>query len=552
VSTQIQIRRDTTTNWEDANPTLADGEIGFDTAVKRFKVGDGVTPWNGLDYTAGGGSDGGGGGSTADAVAVGEMSTGDMVVANADGTVSIVAGNELAAAVNAPVNATPDDSTQPDDVSAVVCMDLKNNRVVIASQALSANRGQVIVGEISGETISFGAPVIYISEDVRNIGIVYEPVAEKVVVTDRRSSGTRITATVLNILPETNSATIIDTDDSIWNTTTRDSSNNPIFDESSGHVLVSYSDDQGGNYVSIAAFKLRANGVIDSAIRTRLTNLGKAINKVPQIVRDPSSGRLVLCFKKDGNPYASDFATGTVSESGAASFIDSGVKTDFKVNDIVYLFYDPTSESILCVFYDSDATAIVAFPLKVSASNGALDLGEPVTLGVNKGGTDIRDQSACYNPITGRFVVTTTPAYGAGQKGGYVEAWISESGEVGVSTPKDNDIQKAHLAYDPVTKYMILAGRSTSTATGTFAQTIQVGGFVTNLTGTNFIGVSKGDYSDGDDATVQVSGVNSDQQGLVGGTAYYVQPDGSLSTSEGKPSVFAGTAIGPTKLNIKA
>ena len=51
MSTQIQIRRDTTANWESVNPTLADGEIGFDVTVNRFKVGDGVKAWTEIEYS---------------------------------------------------------------------------------------------------------------------------------------------------------------------------------------------------------------------------------------------------------------------------------------------------------------------------------------------------------------------------------------------------------------------------------------------------------------------------------------------------------------------
>lgn len=50
VNSKIQMRRDTSTNWSTNNPTLAAGEIGFDTTVKKFKIGDGSTVWNNLEY----------------------------------------------------------------------------------------------------------------------------------------------------------------------------------------------------------------------------------------------------------------------------------------------------------------------------------------------------------------------------------------------------------------------------------------------------------------------------------------------------------------------
>lgn len=48
VNSKILIRRDTTANWSTNNPTLAAGEIGFDTIVGKHKIGDGSTPWNDL------------------------------------------------------------------------------------------------------------------------------------------------------------------------------------------------------------------------------------------------------------------------------------------------------------------------------------------------------------------------------------------------------------------------------------------------------------------------------------------------------------------------
>ena len=53
MSAQIQVRRDTAVNWDNVNPTLADGEIGLDKTSNKFKVGNGVSAWKSLDYSAG-------------------------------------------------------------------------------------------------------------------------------------------------------------------------------------------------------------------------------------------------------------------------------------------------------------------------------------------------------------------------------------------------------------------------------------------------------------------------------------------------------------------
>jgi hypothetical protein len=69
VVTQIQVRRGTAAQWTSANPTLAAGEIGFETDTGLMKCGNGTQAWTALGYigagditgvTAGTGLSGGG------------------------------------------------------------------------------------------------------------------------------------------------------------------------------------------------------------------------------------------------------------------------------------------------------------------------------------------------------------------------------------------------------------------------------------------------------------------------------------------------------------
>lgn len=49
----IRLRRDTAANWTALNPILAAGEPADELDTPKFKIGDGVTPWNSLPYTGG-------------------------------------------------------------------------------------------------------------------------------------------------------------------------------------------------------------------------------------------------------------------------------------------------------------------------------------------------------------------------------------------------------------------------------------------------------------------------------------------------------------------
>ena len=57
MAVQIQLRRDSSSNWTSANPTLALGELGLETDGYRYKIGDGATAWTSLGYAQLAGTD---------------------------------------------------------------------------------------------------------------------------------------------------------------------------------------------------------------------------------------------------------------------------------------------------------------------------------------------------------------------------------------------------------------------------------------------------------------------------------------------------------------
>ena len=54
--TLIQVRRGIASDWSCTNPTLAAGEIGFETDPKKMKIGDGSSNWNSLAIRIDGGN----------------------------------------------------------------------------------------------------------------------------------------------------------------------------------------------------------------------------------------------------------------------------------------------------------------------------------------------------------------------------------------------------------------------------------------------------------------------------------------------------------------
>ena len=50
----FRVRRGSSQQWRDANPTLASGELGLEIDTGMIKGGNGLRPWNELPYAGGG------------------------------------------------------------------------------------------------------------------------------------------------------------------------------------------------------------------------------------------------------------------------------------------------------------------------------------------------------------------------------------------------------------------------------------------------------------------------------------------------------------------
>jgi hypothetical protein len=50
INVSYRLRRDTTVNWATFNPVLKSGEIGLDTTLNKFKIGNGTSTWSLLTY----------------------------------------------------------------------------------------------------------------------------------------------------------------------------------------------------------------------------------------------------------------------------------------------------------------------------------------------------------------------------------------------------------------------------------------------------------------------------------------------------------------------
>ena len=112
------------------------------------------------------------------------------------------------------------------------------------------------------------------------------------------------------------------------------------------------------------------------------------------------------------------------------------------------------------------------------------------------------------------------------------------------------DVEYTAIAYDASTTKFVIAYRDMDNSSRGAAVVFDAGS--TNLTSENYIGIAADTYADNEDSTIAIVGcIDRNQTGLTAGQQYFVQGDGTLSTTAGSPSVLAGTAISATELVVK-
>ena len=108
------------------------------------------------------------------------------------------------------------------------------------------------------------------------------------------------------------------------------------------------------------------------------------------------------------------------------------------------------------------------------------------------------------------------------------------------------------IAYDSGNSKLVVAYRDNENNLGEAVVMDSTTLITTNLTSENYIGIAAEAISDGATGKINIpTGINQGQTGLTTARTYYVQNDGTLSTSAGSPSVVAGKAISSTKILVQ-
>ena len=419
--------------------------------------------------------------------------------------------------------------------------DSANDKVVIVyADAGNSYAGTAVVGTVSGTSISFGTPVVFESSSTQHTSTVFDPTNNKIVIAyqdgGNSNYGTAVVGTV--------SGTSISFGSEVVFRSASCAYNSAVYDSANGKIVVAYQD--GGNsdrgYTSVLT--VSGTSITYGSYRQFESGSVYAI----ATAYDSTNGKVVIAYNDGGN---SDYGTAVVATiSGTENTFGSPVVFEYAGTYDISAAYDSSNQKVVITYKDQgnswSGTAIVG-----TVSGTSISFGSAVVYASSPG--SLTNNAVIYNSSEQKVVI----AYEDSGNSGYGTAIVGTVSGTSISFGSPSVFNTATTyysspTYDSTNKkvvipYQDVGNSSYGTAVAFSPRTIS-----RNLTAENFIGISDGAYSDGQTATIQLTGAVDDaQSGLTPGQSYYVQNDGTLSETADSPSVFAGTALASTKLIVR-
>lgn len=474
-------------------------------------------------------------GGSYDFVASGAIANGDTVIVNTDGTVSVVAETGSSTpSVGSEVVFLADRSSNDIPVG----YDSTNGKIVIAYKDFNNSEyGTAIVGTVSGNSITFGTPVVFESSATIPTQVIYDSANGKVLIVydgGATAAGRVIVGTVSGNSISFGTAVLFDSG------ATDSSSFGSAYDSTNSKLVIAYEDSNNGGdgtaivgTVSGTSISFGTKAVFDVSTTNRCS-----------VTYDSTNQKVVIAYRASNGDGTAVVATvsGTSISFGTAVVFNSG--STYYANPV----YDPVNEKVVIIYQDNAnllyGTAIVGTVSGTSISFGSEVVFESTSVSY------VRSVYDSYN----EKIITAYRDTGNANIGKVVVGTVSGT-SISFGTPvvvKNDDTIVQGIGFDSANGKAVITYEDVNNSEYGTAVVFSSTSFVTNVTTENYIGIAAEAIADTATGKINIiGGVNEGQTGLTAGQTYYVQGDGSLGLNPAVPSVVAGTAISATKLIVK-
>ena len=457
----------------------------------------------------------GAGAKSADFVASGTLSSGQVVILNANGQVGAVSGSGAVTG-----SETVFEAATTRYVSSAY--DTTTDRVVIAyADVGNSSHGTAIVGTVSGTTISFGTAVVFETAEVQDVALTFDNNSNKIVIAyadeGNSSHGTAIVGTVSGTSISFGTAVVFAASniDDIANT----------FDSNSNKVVIAYSNLDNSYYGTAIVGTVSGTSI---SFGTAVVFGSSDISNI-QLAFDTNSNKVVIAYRDITNSQYGYAIIGTVSGTaisfGTAVVVLADASKDFNTpvidstnNKVIISYANGGNSSKAEARVGTISGTSISFGTAVVFSSGTADFytGGAYHAGLQKVVLAYRDDTS--GTLTGKYNVGTVSGTD-----------ISFSGEVIFNSGRADNIS---LVYDPDSTNLVNSFEDNANSSYGTSQVFSPS--TLNLTSTNFIGITDAAIADtATGAVIVKGGVSANVTGLTIGSDYYVQDDGSIRSPTG-------------------
>lgn len=441
-------------------------------------------------------------------------------------------------------------------------------RVVVAYQASS--KGYAVVGTVgSDNTISFGTPVEFLATQPNQVSLVSlreEQTHNDRVVIIYADNSSIIHGMPAQINPANNSLTLGSAN--VLNSSVTSGGSKIgccAYPPSGAAIIVSFDTNAGtaGGYAAVGILNTPGTGINFGS--NYIFNSGDSPEATMEY--DPSNQIAAVFYRDDGNNNYGTSRTLAVSNNNQISYnsevvfsssnttyrIDTTFKTEhYGTNqprfEVAFMNtgFNNGSGQIVYGFISGSSIAFQSAATFQAALGSYNPNPERIRLSYNEEADLTPILYAKDGPNKTVYTLYKTDIGGTQYFYSVRRSLRTEASPTYSINSDDHDI-----VYDANAKKTVVFFKDGGASNVGKAVVIDIG--TANLTSENFIGmVSGGTVPTNGQAIVDIVGtVNENQSGLTIGQQYYVQKDGTLSTTADTPSVLAGTALSATKLLVK-
>ena len=452
-------------------------------------------------------------------------SSGKPVILNSDGTVTEVAGSSNSVGSSAIFGGDP--------YYPAVTYDTANDKVVVAYRDEGdSGYAKMVVGTVSGTSISWGTVLsLGVVAGYATLDVTYDVNSGKVVVAVWNSNTSEGVAGVCTVSGTSISVGTLYT---FNNANTEDININ--YDSNAQKCVISYSDQGNSSYgtaivatVSGTALSFGSEAVFASGT---VQPLGAAF--------DSTSNKMIFAYRKNSVGTA---CVGTVSGTsisfGSEVVFDSGEAYEISVA------HDVSQNKNLIAYRDVSnsnyGTGIVGTVSGTSISFGTGVVFESAAVREVNAVYDSNNSATVigYNDDGNSYYGTAVSATISGTTVSFTDPYVWLSGRPGF----------LGAGYDPDTNQVIFAYRDNDNSNQGTGICYTPG--ATNLTATNFLGISDAAISSAATGNITIKGgiASTGLSSLTPSSDYYVQNDGTITTVTS--DVKAGKALSATAINLE-